>query len=1152
MSLPEPQAGLGRSRAAALLLLFLLSGASSLVYQILWVRSLSLTLGSTVFAISIVVSAFMSGLALGSALVGARAGRWRSPLRLYALLELGIGGSAFLMPLAFAAIARAALSSAEGRGLAALPWFPFVTSFAALLVPTTLMGGTLPVLSRFVAGFPGSRGALIGALYAANTIGAIAGAALAGFVLIRALGIRGATFVAASANLLIVVASFSLASQWRLPAVAESPGEAGEESEDGGLIALVTFVYFVTGLSGLALEVLWTRAILLFTINTIYAFTVILTTFLAGLALGSSLMSALLARLRHAAALLGGLQCLLALITALTPLGLSAVGVPLFTELRELAAPLGRAGQLGSAYVVAAVFMLPATFLMGASFPLVVRIVAGRTARVGLVVGRIYAVNTIGAVLGSLLAGFLLLPWLGIQRSILLVALLSSGAGLLLVLRVRSRSFGALGVASGAAGLVLLLASPNHFRAMLEESLDVEFTFYEEGIESTVGVYDSELAGRPVLVINNTRLHDRGVVHKLLAHLPALLHPDPKRALVLGFGVGMTSEAFAAHGIEVNDCVEISPAVMHAAPSFREINGDIAGRGDPSFRVFVTDARKLLVAGRDPYDIIALDANSGVLRNAGVGKLYSREFFELCRKRLTPGGIVTLYASPNGSMQEFTMVLRTFTEVFPHATLWVDKVFGETTVLLGTDRPVRIHLGRWLERIRKPRVSRDLAVFGLEQPAALLSMFAMGEEMLRYFCRRGELNTDDHPIMEFHPLLADRFAANDKPFDDLGFQFHRDRVLPILEAAEGLPEAPAVLDYLARAGRSFFAICEAWQHRSRGDRSKERDFMAVAAKLHPEAEFLRSALGYGRLDYRRAVQALARSPSAAQLASAGWMALERGANEDALRFFEEALRAAGEAGRLPAGRYHAGGARAQRALGHLAAAQRHLQEAGRLGLDVSYDRAELELAAVPEGAGLPLALIQRAAKGALGRDAGRAVELLMVLDGEGALDAELAETTALCLETLGDMAGAYHYYRLSLEKEPGRETARAGLAITGLELALRYSLHQRVHPGRAQAVLESPFSGKRVAASEVPPRDQERAAPWLELADLYLRTGNASMALRRARAARYLEPDNAAAYVAIARAASEPSVKRLALERALELDPGNARARAGLKSLDER
>ena len=1127
--------------------LFLLSGATSLVYQVLWIRQLSLILGSTLYAVSAVVGAFMAGLAVGSVLFGAVADRARRPLLIYALLEAGIGALALAIPHLFALIGGSALASG---------WMSFALVIGMLFLPTILMGGTLPALARFVAGYPGTRGRLIGGLYALNTAGAVIGAALTGFVLIRTLGVVHTTWIIAAGNFAIAVFAAVLARSW--PAAEPAPIAAPKErvERESKLIPAITATYVVNGFVGIALEVLWTRAVLLFIGNSIYAFTIILTTFLLGIAIGSSVMSSIVRRVANAPQLLVGIQCLIGLIVGATPFLLGWIGVPVFEAARERSAPLGLGAQALSGYVVAVLFILPPTLLLGASFPLVARAVADHTSRVGHAVGGIYALNTLGGVLGSLLASILLIPALGIERSILLAAALSAGAGMVLALRARAVGWGRLGGGLLASLLLAIPLAPNHLQAMLERMLRIDLSFYEEGLETTVGVYESREAGRPVLLINNVGLSDRGVVHKMLAHLPALFHPAPERALVLGFGVGISSNSFAAHPLATNDCVEISPEVMEAAPHFGALNQMIASRGDPAFRAHIADGRRFLLAHPEPYDLIALDANTGNLRNAGVGKLYTREFFALCRRRMTPDGMITVYVSPNGTLREFKMITRTFSEVFPHTTLWLDPVYGETCVLLGTMRPLRIDLERYLERIQRPAVQDDLEGFDLDQPGMLLSAFMLGEEKVRLFAQDGELNTDDRPIMEFYPLDMDPFDVDDHPLSEAGLPLFEDSLTPCLETpSEPSAAVREVLTFIDQERRIAPLKRRCEEARAAGDPAAV-EWLKAAAGLHPEAEYLRMMLGHGRHAAGAAEAAYQADPSAENQGRLGVIAARREEYARALPLIEAAIAAfppGNSPGAADRAAWHLEAARAARRTRAFAKSRQHLDAAEQLGENVALDRAELVLQERGTAGAEQIRSLLVAARISTA-EVGRILALCRTLRQSGIQEPQIIAFEAGTLETLGDYAGAWSAYGDLRQAAPLQGEVTERERICALLLGLRWSVEQAAHGPEADPapVLTSSMGYGTVPLPSIPAVDHDRADPWLELSSLYRGTGRPLPAYRMARAARTVDPENPLPYVTVGQtslALGAKPIAKLAFERAVSLDPSNTAARATLRQL---
>jgi spermidine synthase/tetratricopeptide (TPR) repeat protein len=707
---------------------------------------------------------------------------------------------------------------------------------------------------------------------------------------------------------------------------------------------------------------------------------------------------------------------------------------------------------------------------------------------------------------------------------------------------------------------LLLGFSPNHFRALLARTLDVDLSFYEEGVETTVAVYASKKAERPVLVINNIALEDHGVVHKLLAHLPMLVHPDPRRTLVLGFGAGISSNSVATHGVAVNDCVEISPAVMRAAPYFDVLNGGIVDRGDPNFRLYLEDGRKHLLATREPYDVIILDANTGQLRNAGVGKLYTRDFFAICRQRLAADGLVTLFVSPNTDLRSFRMMTRTFLEVFPHATLWVDRVFGETCMLMGGIKPLSIDLGRYLERIGQPAVRADLAVFDLEHPGMLLSSFVAGSEVLSVFSSDGEINTDDHPVMEFFPLAGDPFAVDDRIYDNIGFGLLAHSIRPYLEYESKAGGVAEVLRFIDSEEKTFPLVTRAWQFRRTDNPRNVAATFSWATALHPEAEYLKRATGCGIRTRDWAVRAAEGSLSSSELGRAGTILLQRGEFEEALDYFDMAIgHWRGEATAELAGYYFAASRCALR-LGRLDRARGLLSLAAGPGgvdeADVRMHRLEIELAESGTETDRVRVLAKVMAGAMALGDKSRALEVALELDRIGVRHERLKLIGARLLETHGDWAGAWLWYRDALASNPEHRNARAGQRRAAIYLGLRLDLLRAAmgEDSRVHDALRSPNTGESVPVSEIVPQDHRSASPWLDLAANYSAAGAYFNAYQMARAAREVEPGLVAPYRAIGQAAEAMDSRefaRLAYERVLRLGEDDPAVRAALRRLGE-
>lgn len=581
-------------------LLFFASGLSALVYQLTWMRMLTVVLGTTSFAVSTVLVAFMAGLALGSLFIGRAVDRKpdTDALRLYAGLELGIAMSAALVPILLGALAPLYVTLYRQLHLsfATLTAVRFGVSLLVLAVPTVLMGGTLPVLCRYVARRLDAFGWQTGWLYAVNTLGAGAGCALAGFVLIERLGIRGTMYLAVVLNVVIAAAAWWLASRCgaNIAAGKEAPDADGARAPAAAPYArrdrvLALIAVAASGFAGLAYEVLWTRVLVFFLGNTVHAFSIMLITILAGIAAGAALFGRLADRVRRPLLCLAVMQALIGFTVVLS--------TPILCRVCEAFAParshITRAdfASVGVGFLAAAAAMLVPTVLMGGTLPVVLRIRAGRLAETGRTVGDAYFCNTAAAAAGPLVACFLLIPAIGIQESFFAVAcvnlaaaaaLACAGSGLGLPMRVAAivGVLAATGVGrgvSGREGLRQFFARRSKARVLaIEEGHDTTIMVWSTGPDRFIAIDGIQIAGTHVTM-------------KLRAHLAMLLHPRPKRVLVVGFGSGTTFGTVAErYDVDV-DCVEISPTVARAGRHFKLWNHDVLHH--PRARLIIDDAR---------------------------------------------------------------------------------------------------------------------------------------------------------------------------------------------------------------------------------------------------------------------------------------------------------------------------------------------------------------------------------------------------------------------------------------------------------------------------------------------------------------------------------------------------------------------------------
>jgi spermidine synthase len=720
----------------------------------LWLRLLGLVFGVTVYAASTVWASFMAGLAIGSLAAGRLADRVRHPLKWFGAAEVLIGVTALATP-----VALDWLPTLYVRVYAMAPnSLPLVTlvrvamTIGVLIVPTTLMGATLPLVIKSSAFRTQSPGERIGFLYSANTAGAIVGTLAAGLYLIPGPGIHRTFLLAAGLNLLVGALAIVLGSvspgtgDSSPPSLVVDAVEAGDARDKRRRRAdgFVLVVFALSGLTSLALEVVWFRVLTLFLRPTVYGFSVMLATILAGIAFGSYVVAPVLDRRARWIAVLAGLELAIgvAVVLSFSPLAqMSSLTLALRPWLSRIVPEYLVFPIAGSLMAI-----FPTAMLLGIAFPIGLRVWAGVGTERGIAARRIgvfYSLNVAGSILGSLLAGFLLLPRLGSRASIILLAAISFGSGLML-LAVSELRRPARVVVATAASLVFAFAvvrSPDPFDEFVRQRYPRQrIVWREEGVGSTVVVHQAP--GELALTVNGVHQASTGpamaYVHHRIGLLPMALHPDPRDALVIGLGGGATAGAVSLHtGVQV-DVVELAEAVVHGARFFEAINYGVLSK--PNVRVRIDDGRNYMMLTSRTYDVVAADVIHPIY--AGAGNLYSAEYFRLIKRVLKPGGLVLQWVA--GTDAEYKLIARTFQSVFPETTVWADG-----TLLVGAMEPLRLRRDDFDRKLRTPGCAQGLRDLGTDTFDRLLALFRAGPDDLRTFVGQGPLLTDDRPLVEY-------------------------------------------------------------------------------------------------------------------------------------------------------------------------------------------------------------------------------------------------------------------------------------------------------------------------------------------------------------------------------------------------------------------
>jgi len=716
-----------------------ISGFSALVYQLIWVRLLGLVFGVSSFAVATVAGVFLLGLGLGSYFFGKWSERSANPLRLYMYVEvcIAVASLASYIVIEHLPVYRVLYEAAYNNlGLYGMSVVRLLLSVLVLLPPVFFIGGTMPLLSKYFLTSSSTLGAGFSRIYYLNTLGAFAGALLTGLVLVKYLGVIATLMVAVAGNLL--VATIVGAGKTDGTAHREPPGESTPYS-------YMLPVLFATGFISLSYEVLWVRILSTFGLSTSQAFALIVAGFLLGFSVGSWIVSRGIDRRRD-------LEAWFARTCVLTAVS-GALVLFVFRRFEPLTAALDAAlpiGYLGTSLAVAFIVSLVPAVFMGILFPLGLKIYAQDVHRIGVKAGNILLSNTAGCVLGSLLTGFVLIPFVGMWNTTLLLVNLSLLLALLLSFRagqVPSVQWAGLALAFVASNLLVFSESKTFHKQVDILSL----MYYSEGLSGTVSVLGNDqyrgvfVDGQNVSGTDPILLADS----KMLAHLPLLLKDDPQVALTVGFGTGTTSGSMLQHGIEVH-AVEIEEKIIEAAPLFSAVNH--RSYADPGLKLVLDDARNYIdVVDRD-FDVIVTDVTN--LKYKRNPYLYTKEYFEIMRDALTDDGIAAAWLPISGlSFQDLRTLIATFDAVYPHTTVWYFTQYPTHFIIaVGTPGPVSIDLTALQARADSPRVKEDLRTIRVDDAYEIAGMLLLGERDVDALVAGEQLHTDNRPILEFSDM----------------------------------------------------------------------------------------------------------------------------------------------------------------------------------------------------------------------------------------------------------------------------------------------------------------------------------------------------------------------------------------------------------------
>lgn len=766
-------------------LLFFFSGFSALIYEVVWVRVLALTLGNTVYASSTVLAVFMGGLAAGAWFGGRIADKYSSAhLRMYGYIELLVGIVAPLITLclAFTPTVYASLINPEQSSEFMLIALRLLLSAALLLIPCLLMGATLPVLVRYVQEFEKAQ-EFFSKLYGFNTIGAALGAVSASFLGFTYLGLNETVLTAALVNLIIGLVCIRLD---RSKLVCESVSTENLQTEDSPALSAnkdgapainsapipaqqkLLWMAILSGMSGftaLAYEVVWTRMLNFHLMSITYTFSTMVATFLLGLALGSFIFQKFLFKKERS---LSNNLMLFALVQYISAFVSAAAFLcaPFITSTRsfwlngEINGFLNMGGQLAFTAVVSFACLLPPATVIGALFPCLGTLAAGNREKPASSVGSIYAANTIGCVLGSICAGLVLLPVLGWFKAFQFLLIISTAIGFFAAILSGKWKRPLI-----CGALILPLIGSFLFMKYVQGKPYInprcKLLFQGEDALGTILIVDDPKLKGKTLIVNGsclaTTLMNSSRYMRLLAHLPLLMHPSPKSALIGCFGTGSTSGAVALHPqLKKVDIVELSPLILHQNKLFAAENYNVLSK--PNVHVYINDVRNFLLCSKSKYDVVTFEPPPPA--DAGIVNLYTSEFYKIVKSHLNKDGIMCQWAPMDcGSGALWKMLVITARTVFPHVSVWLPN--SHEAIIMASDQPLVMDFARMQERINaSPEIAKNLKEVGLDDAMAISATYILSGKELDAFLGDLPAITDNHPHLEFFlpytgPALSD-------------------------------------------------------------------------------------------------------------------------------------------------------------------------------------------------------------------------------------------------------------------------------------------------------------------------------------------------------------------------------------------------------------
>lgn len=790
-----------------LAVMFVISGAAGLVYQVVWFKYLSLFLGNTTYAQMAVLASFLGGLAIGNFLIGKRIESYKNPVRIYAFLETAIGIYCLLYPSLSSAAGDLFINSAAGLRIESQFFFfnlmRFALSSAMLLLPTIAMGGTLPALSVFFVDNSADSRKDIASLYFLNSFGAVVGIVFVGFVLIKTFGLDTTIYATAVINIIVGAAAFVVSK--KAPGVERSSEPANEEnlsvtqtSADKSLARVLILVAGLSGMAALLYEMVWVRLLINFLGSSTYAFSIMLLSFISGITIGSLIVSLNFVSRFNYIKLIAYCQFLIAASTMAVLLLYARLPYYLW----KIAALLSKTDAsfpvfLSLEFLICFLLILLPTLFMGMSLPLIVDVISASTKEIGFSVGKVFSVNTLGTVAGVFLTGLVFMPAFGIKTTFEIGVAVNIAAAVLIIFKsnnfrrqqkwILSASFAAvftvyafsfsswdLNILSSGVFKRFNFSPPETFAEFERIRANDRILFYKEGINANVAV--TQAKDNPLhksLIINgkpDASTYFDMPTQVMLGQLPLMLNSGAKNVFVVGFGSGTTIGSVLTHPVEKVVCAEISNEVIEAAKFFeKENNGCL---NDPRLELINEDALTLLKLSHTKYDVIISEPSNPWI--AGIANLFSEEYFRQCYSALDTGGVMVqwfhLYEADDDVVK---LVLNTFRSVFKTSQLW--SPMSNDILLVGTKGDVDLNIPDMKEKFDRPSVKNDFERIGINSLFTFLSCQSASPEGFYTMTSERPVNSEYRPLLEFlapksfYVGNSSRYIYSfDEKFDTLG------------------------------------------------------------------------------------------------------------------------------------------------------------------------------------------------------------------------------------------------------------------------------------------------------------------------------------------------------------------------------------------------